>query len=303
MKKAIILMGLPLAGKSSWIKEYEYSFKYVIVSADEIKEKHPDYNPLKADELHEYSVKKAEERVREIAKDNIHILLDSGSINNSYTKRIITFLRSENYVVELVHVKTPYTICLERNKLRERKVPESAIIYKAVRENAQFHRLLPLVNSFKVVDYFTNMNLFVDMDGVIASLSTLPKVNGEIDFVNAEVHRYLAPVTPIIDKLKSLMATGINVHILSAIPNSFSYTEKNEWLNEHFDIDEDKRFFVNQGKHKGEMLENLAVKLKLEKKSVTMIDDIHDTLYRVKERGMNCMHVSEFLIHEFEVEI
>jgi len=225
--------------------------------------------------------------------------MDGGGINNNYTIEIIKMLRKKRYTIGLVHIKTPYTVCIERNKNRTRKVPDEDIIYKAIRENAQRHKLSMYVDKIHVVDYFSNKHIFVDMDGVIAALSTLPIINGEIDFVNAEVHKYLKPVHQVISKLRELQFKGHELYILSAIPNSFAYTEKNEWLDRHFNIPIDRRFFVNQGRHKVEMLCNLADKLKLDRKDVTMLDDIHDTLYKVKSRGMNSMHVSEFLAKVF----
>lgn len=292
-------MGLPLAGKTTWINENIPMNQY-IVSADRIKETHPDYNPDDCEVLHEYSVSEAEKMMNELSDGQYDIIMDSGSINNRYTKRIIAMLKSKSYYVELVHVKTPYDVCLQRNKLRERKVPESAIIDKAIRENAQFYKLVELVDKVVVVNYFTNKNLFIDMDGVICALSTLPIINGEIDFVNSEIYKYLPPVTQVLDKLKILSNEGYNIYVLSATPNSFSVIEKNEWLDKHFPIPKEYRYFVNQGKHKAEMLENLSVYLKLEKRNITMVDDMHDTLYSVKKRGMNSMHVSEFLIHKFD---
>ena len=150
-----------------------------------------------------------------------------------------------------------------------------------------------------VEDYYTNKYIFVDMDGVIAAQSTLPIVNGEIDFVNGEVHKWQKPVEPVITKLRNLVLFGHEIYVLSATPNSFSSQEKQEWLDLYFDIPKDRRFFVNQGKHKAEMLEGLARKFKLPKNEVLMIDDMHPTLYEVKNRRMNAMHISEFLTHEF----
>lgn len=300
MKQAIILMGLPLAGKSTWIKENIDFKKYSLISADDIKEKHPDYDPNKAEALHIYSVKKAEALMMDYSIKGTDIVFDSGSINNNYSKRIIKNLKEKGYSIKLVHVKTPYTICIERGNDRERKVPEKAIKLKAIKEKAQFYKLKELVDEVEIVNYFTNKHIFIDMDGVIAALSTLPIFNNEIDFVNGEVHKYLEPVTPLINKLKALELTGkATLYILSATPNSFSQKQKHDWLDEHFNLPLEKRFFVNQGKHKAEMLENLSTYLKIEKKDMLMLDDIHATLYKVKDRNINSMHVSEFLIHKF----
>lgn len=290
-------MGLPLAGKTTWIKENGPTG--VLISADELKEKHPDYDPEQSHLLHEWSVHRAEELLNSVVEGGGDLVFDSGSINNSYTKRIIGTLKESGYYIKLVHIKTPYQVCLERNKLRTRKVPEQEIIHKAIRENAQFYKLSELVDRVEVVPYFTNRHIFIDMDGVIAALGTLPIIDGEIDFVNGEVHRYLHPVGPILSKLKNLVFEGYELYILSATPTSISLDEKNEWLDKHFNISPERRFFVNRGIYKAEMLRGLIQKLKLKPKDVLMLDDLHDTLYKVKDAGMNSMHPSEFLIHKF----
>lgn len=294
--KAIILMGLPCAGKTTWIKEKGLS-QYKIISADDLKESHPDYNPNSTQALHEWSVQEAENLVDYAIVQKQDFVFDSGSINNSYTVRIINKLKAASYYVELVHVKTPYPVCLERNKLRERKVPEYAITDKAIIENKQYNRLKNLVDVTIVVDYFTNKYMFFDMDGVLAAQSTLPIVNGCIDFVNGEIFKHQQPVMPVIGKLQHLQNKfKIVPYILSAAPNSIAIDEKHGWLDEYCNIPRANRFFVNQGRHKAEMLDNVRRMLKFDPKDVTLIDDIHDILYKVKERGMNAMHISEFLV-------
>jgi predicted kinase len=300
MKKAIFLLGLPNAGKTTWVKENVNSTLYEMVSADDLKQRHPEYVPDDVTlSVHEWSVEQAEIKIGKLCQLQQNILVDSGSINNRYTIRIMTMLKKQGYEIKLVHIKTPYTVCIERNKLRDRKVPEKAITDKALKEVSQFHKLRVLVNEVEIVNYFTNKNIFVDMDGVIAAQSTLPIINGEIDFANGEIHKWQRPVLPVIGKLDYLKAKGYNLFILSATANSIAADEKKEWLRKHFPIRPEQVFFVNQGKHKAEMLDNLARKFKLNKSDVTLIDDFHQTLYDVKDRGMNAMHVSEFLTHEF----
>jgi len=301
-KEAIILMGLPLSGKTTWIKEelnYGNYNHFIFISADNFKEEHPDYDPNNSEVLHEWSVSEAEDSVYLAVNDNQPIILDSGSINNRYTFRIINYLKKHDYYIELVHIKTPYTICLERNKKRERKIPEKAITDKALKEVSQFYKLEQMVDKVTVVDYFKNYHIFVDMDGVIAAQSTLPIINNEIDFVNGEIHKWQKPVKQVIDILHTLKIAGHDIYILSATPNSFSTTEKNMWLDKYFNVIPEHRFFVNQGRHKAEMLDNLVRKFKLYKSEVLLVDDIHETLYNVKARGMNAMHISEFLTHNF----
>lgn len=300
-KKAIIMMGLPLSGKTTWINEQRDLLDYFIVSADAIKEQHPDYKPDKAHLLHEYSVQRAEALMNNYAFSGHNLVMDSGSINNSYTVRIINMLHDRGYSVKLVHIKTPLLVCLDRNIERERKVPREEIIYKAQRERKQFNRLKEIVDEVEVVEYFTNEHIFIDMDGVIAAQTTLPIMDGRIDFVNSEVFTHQEPVMPVIDKLNSLANMGYTLYILSAAPTSISIQEKNDWLDKHFPIvPHERRFFVNQGRHKAEMLGDLRKKFKLDKRQVTLVDDYHTTLYNVLEDKMHPLHVSEFLTFDFK---
>lgn len=300
LPKATILMGLPLAGKTTWIENNTPKTE-AVVSADRIKEAHPDYNPNRAELLHQYSVSMAEKEVEEHAKNQVNFTLDSGSINNSYTRRLIGLLKANGYHVRLVHIETPLLLCLERNQNRTRKVPAEEIIAKSFKERAQFSKLKPLVDEVVVVQHFTNRHIFMDMDGVLAAQSTIPIINGEIDFVNSELFLHQDPVLPVINKCLNLANAGYTLYILSGAPTSISLDEKHQWLDLHAPfIPKERRFFVNQGRHKAEMLEGLRKKLKLDKRDVTLVDDVHDTLYQVLERHMNPMHVSQFLSYNFD---
>lgn len=294
-------MGLPLSGKTFWISQQKELEDYIVVSADAIKQTHPDYIPDKAYLVHEYSVKKAEDLMKHYSHSGHNLIMDGGGINNSYTMRIIEDLKSKGYTVELVHVKTPLLVCLERNAKRDRKVPSEEITIKARKEKKQFIRLSEVVDKVKVVEYHSNKNIFIDMDGVLAAQTTLPIIDGKIDFVNSEIFIHQDPVMPVINKFSDLAKIGYNLFILSAAPSSISMQEKNEWLDKHFPIiKNENRFYVNQGRHKAEMLDDLRKKFKFDKKDVTLVDDFHKTLYDVLELQMNPMHVSEFLTHEFK---
>jgi tRNA uridine 5-carbamoylmethylation protein Kti12 len=302
MKKAFIFMGLPLSGKSKCMNDrLSKDWRDAkIVSADDIKLTHPDYEHNVPKHVHLWSTRKAEEKMIDFANKNTpKIVMDGGGINNSYTVRIINMLKGKGYEVELIHVRTPLQVCLKRNEIRERKVPHIDIIQKAAKERIQFERVSKLCDDITIINHFSNKHIFVDMDGVIAGLSLLPTYEGKVDFVNNEIYKILKPVQPVIDKLNKLKKDGRNIYILSAIPNSFSYIDKNTWLDEHFNIDKSKRFFVNSGKHKAEMLENLRLKFKLDKQDVCLIEDTHSTLEKVRDLDMNPIHVSEFLTDDF----
>ena len=138
------MLGLPLSGKSTWIENNKERFEdYRWISADEYKKTHPKYDPNDViEEVHQWSVNAAEMEVYEVAKHEGKLIMDGGGINNRYTLRIVKELKDTyGYEVTVVWIKTPYEVCLERNKTRERKVPSVAITDKALKEISQFHKL------------------------------------------------------------------------------------------------------------------------------------------------------------------
>jgi len=152
MKKAILFIGLPGSGKTS-IVQRDYSKNFIVVSADEIKQKHPDYNPADPEPLHQWSVKEAETQMNLLSDQGVSICMDSGGVNNSYSLRIIKMLKSKGYHITLVYVETPLEICLERNRKRERKVPEPAIIEKSKMIASCLEKQKALVDDYIMIQY------------------------------------------------------------------------------------------------------------------------------------------------------
>jgi predicted kinase len=159
INKAILFIGLPGAGKTTEARR-NYS-DYYIVSADEIKETHPDYNPADPEPLHQWSVKEAETMMEHLSDNDVHICMDSGGINNSYSLRIIRMLKSKGYHVTLIHFDTPLNICIKRNRERERKVPEYAIIQKAEMLQTCLEKQMELVDDYKKIVYKSPMSHIV----------------------------------------------------------------------------------------------------------------------------------------------
>ena len=152
MKKAILFIGLPGSGKTSIVNR-DYAGDYVIVSADLIKQSHKDYDPKDPEPLHQWSVKEAERQMRELSNKRISMCMDSGGVNNSYSLRIIGMLKDKGYHITLVYVEAPLKVCLERNKNRERKVPESAIIEKSKMIESCLEKQKALVDEYVHIPY------------------------------------------------------------------------------------------------------------------------------------------------------
>jgi predicted kinase len=153
MKRAVLFIGLPGSGKSTYIKQNIFGSTYQIVDADLIKEKHPDYDPNDTEKVHKWSVNEAEKQMGTLSDDGFNICMDSGGVNNSYQLRIIRMLQSKGYEVHLIHMDTPLEVCLERNRNRIRKVPEHAIIEKSEKLQSCLEKQKLIVDKFTHVVY------------------------------------------------------------------------------------------------------------------------------------------------------
>lgn len=302
--KAIFLAGLPCSGKTHWYEnQTSYSEKVKYINADVLKFEFEDYDETIEGHYAEEAIDLAKQKALISIRKQESFLMDAGSINNNYTFKLILEAFRNGFEVSLIHIETPYTICLERNKLRKRKVPESLIIEKAFKEGSAIRRLRTAFQNrlhYVKIPYFTRENLFFDMDGVLAAFVGLPKVNGKIDFVNSKYFLYLPPVTQVIDKVKELAKTR-NIYILTACPTSVALTEKRLWITKHLpEISEDNFFYVNSGIYKAEMFNDLSKYLKMEKRSMCLIEDTASIIRSVTdEYNMDSVHVSEFLTSNF----
>lgn len=294
------MFGLPGSGKSTWIKNNE---RYaLIVSADDIKESHPSYDPKKPQELHQWSVDEAEKRFQKLVSESCsNIVFDGGGINNSYNKRLAKIAMDYGYKIKLVVMNVPAEVCINRNNARERNVPVEAIVEKAVMFNKCLAGLIPYTDEVIYVNYFTNKNIFVDMDGTIAAYQHLPVDQyNSIDFINGEHFKHSIPVKPVIDKLRHYATMGSNIYVLSASPDNLCQKDKIDWLKKHVDfIPEENFYFIGNKKYKHVMLRNIIKKMKLKTCDVTMIDDEHQVLDELATIGINPVHISMFLTESF----
>ena len=293
MKKAILFIGIPGSGKTTIVNE-RYS-DYVIVSADSIKESHKDYDPKNSEPIHEWSVSEAEKQMNYLSDKGVDICMDSGGVNNSYSIRIINMLKSKGYHTTLVYVDTPLHICFERNRNRDRQVPESAIFKKSQKIEDCLINQKALVDDYIYIPYYTNKNIFIDMDGVLSHYQKLVKdERGNVDYVNNQIFSRGLPVKPVIDTLYKFKDS--RMFILSASPNSFCNSQKLEWLKIHFPIVKDEDIiFVGKAEYKAMILTQLLNRYKIDKKDCTFIDDYHEILESALKLGINALHPSEFL--------
>lgn len=123
--KLYMMIGLPASGKSTIAKRIAENGNAIIISTDDLRQEL--LNDVNSQTDNNLIFKEAEIRLKANIMLGRNVIFDATNIN--YKKRRDWLNRFNRYDVEKIGVlvATPYEECLERNKLRERKVPEDVI--------------------------------------------------------------------------------------------------------------------------------------------------------------------------------
>lgn len=178
MKKCIFYAGLPASGKTTHYNENYKSFEseydldptheYInpdilrdvcdgskdfmkMVDLDILK---PKYRTLEGHELaFQYRAALTKSKVKRTIEEGEDFVLDSGSINKSYTKDLLEYAKKHDYIIGVIYVKESPLICIERNKIREaqHKVPEQVIIDKSTNIDLYMMNLCTGADWFRIV--------------------------------------------------------------------------------------------------------------------------------------------------------
>lgn len=277
---------------------------YVLISADQIKKSLEDYDSNHPERVHEESVQIAAALLRMLVAKwndwiNDTIIMDGTGLNNHYTENLIKYVREHNPETKItcLYFDTPIEVCLQRLEKRERKVPINAIYEKNIMITSCLNRYKPLVDEIKRIDYYTNKYLLLDMDGTICGYTKVKRdIDNNADFVNSELFRHLRPVEHIIEFAKKYYDMK-NVYIVTAVPNSIAWDEKQEWLDKHFpEIPKENRFFCGNKDYKHVFVKQLADKQGWERNEIVLVDDYHYTIDSCRKLGINCIHPSDINI-------
>lgn len=120
----LMLVGLPGSGKSTYIKKY-FNQNLRVHSSDNIREElsgdvnNQDINKKVFELLHK--------RVREDLKNGISCVYDATNISWKKRKAFLESLKGIKCIKTCHVIATPYEVCLEQNRQRDRVVPEDVI--------------------------------------------------------------------------------------------------------------------------------------------------------------------------------
>jgi predicted ABC-type ATPase len=160
--QAVFLIGPAGAGKS-WFRSKTY-LKYMnfkLVDPDEVKKRHPNYDPEKPYKLHEWSKNVSDGEFWDIINDGSGspVVVDGTGRDAESIILKAALAKASGYRIFLVYVWVPVEVALWRNRNRERFVPERKLMdaYKEIERS--FGKLRGHVDKYKVVPNFTNKDL------------------------------------------------------------------------------------------------------------------------------------------------
>jgi predicted ABC-type ATPase len=149
-KTATFTMGLPAAGKSTWIANNLGGV--AIVDPDAIKAAHPDYDPKRPELLHSWSKQRADARFAALLAGDSDFVVDGTGTNAENLISKIRRAASAGFNTSLVFVVVSLQTSIARNSNRLRVVPESVVREKFETISLAFELVSREVDQIRVIN-------------------------------------------------------------------------------------------------------------------------------------------------------
>lgn len=146
-------MGLPAAGKSTYVNNNYALENYTLIDPDLIKESHPDYDPKNPAALHGWSQEIVNRLWAECLQAGTgHYIVDGTGTNSEKMVKRMNEARKAGYEINLVYVTCSLETSLARNAARERNVPEFVVKEKAETIATSFELISPYADNVQIID-------------------------------------------------------------------------------------------------------------------------------------------------------
>lgn len=150
--EVVFSMGLPAAGKSTWIAA-NLANTHTVIDPDAVKESHADYDPRDPQALHAWSQEVVEGLWAEcLTAASGSWVMDGTGTNAEKMVRRMNQAREAGYSVRLVYVRCTLATSLLRNSQRSRIVPEDVVRGKARDIATSFELVSPAADSVTIID-------------------------------------------------------------------------------------------------------------------------------------------------------
>lgn len=156
--QAVFFMGLGGSGKSTVrVQRYMRNMDFAVIDPDEIKKRHPDYDPENPGRVHEWSRDVADSEFRRTVTDGTGkpVLVDGTGVHVDRILRKMELAKDNGYQVHLVYVYAPLEVALWRNRNRTRYIPEEVILSQHANMDRAFATLRAAADRFRVIPNYT----------------------------------------------------------------------------------------------------------------------------------------------------
>ena len=126
----IVLKGLPASGKSTYAQILEESGTFERVCLDTIREELYGDESIQGDGKKVFEI--AQTRMRLIGMRGGNCVYDATNLNRDRRIKLIEDMRNYFDVLIIKEFTTPYFVCCERNKARDRVVPREVMLRMSI---------------------------------------------------------------------------------------------------------------------------------------------------------------------------
>jgi predicted ABC-type ATPase len=160
--QAVFFIGPAGSGKS-FVRNLRYvkHLDFKVVDPDEIKKRHPDYDPDAPFKVHAWSKKISEGQFKNIVEkgDGAPVIVDGTGRNIEGILRKMKAAKASGYKTYIVYVYVPFEISIFRNRNRTRFVPEDIIVEQSGKIRKNFATFKSQADKAKVIPNFEKPEL------------------------------------------------------------------------------------------------------------------------------------------------
>jgi len=160
--QAVFFIGPAGSGKS-FIRNMRYMrhLDFKVVDPDEVKKKHPDYDPDNPFKVHAWSKEVSNAQFKKIVEsgNGDPVIVDGTGRNTEGILKKMKMAADNGYRTYLVYVYVPFEISIFRNRNRSRFVPEDVIMEQSGRILKNFKTLKSRADKSKVISNYENAEL------------------------------------------------------------------------------------------------------------------------------------------------
>ena len=134
-------------------KTYLKHTNFKLIDPDEVKKRHPDYDPERPYKLHEWSKEVSDNEFEQVVSsgDGDPVVVDGTGRDAEGIARKMELAKRNGYRTFLVYVWVPIEVSIFRNRNRSRFVPEKKIMDSFYEIERSFYKLRGMVDKYKVV--------------------------------------------------------------------------------------------------------------------------------------------------------